>query len=342
MSITDNIARIGNFTSSEIYKLLSKGSRKMTKTEIAEHKKLNPKSKKITIEDGFGELALTYIEEKNMERKHGLSLGSEDTGKAASWGKLLEGRVFNVLLDTQYSFSAEETDPHPKYDFWSGSKDGVNHLGEKAIVDFKCPKTRRSFSQLVDPIYEGFSGMEAINAIRFGWKDKQGVKHSKHSDGNKFYFQLVSNAIINGLDWAELIVYMPTKSELEAIKDLAQNFEGNPNKVAWVNWAEDNELPYLKDDGYYKNLNIIRFQIPQADKDLLTNAALEASKLLVYPKTIIETITPFVETIEKVEMQMDSFVKSLPPITSKEARNKAKKKLEEFKEIRNNKSEITE
>ena len=62
---------------------------------------------------------------------------------------------------------------------------------------------------------------------------------------------------------------------------MASNYDGNQNKFAWINWAEDKELPYLLDGGHYKNLNIIRFEVSQEDKDRLTIAVLNASKLLI-------------------------------------------------------------
>lgn len=72
------------------------------------------------------------------------------------------------------------------------------------------------------------------------------------------------------------------------------------------------------------------------------------SKLLVYPKeekTVIvsnETTKTHVLGEEQTIAIGTEFVKSLPPITSKEARNKAKKKLDEFKEIKNKTNEIIE
>jgi hypothetical protein len=49
----------------------------------------------------------------------------------------------------------------------------------------------------------------------------------------------------------------------------------------WLSMAKDDELPYLQDDGYYKNINIIRFEVPEADKLLLTKRVLEAGKYLI-------------------------------------------------------------
>jgi hypothetical protein len=53
------------------------------------------------------------------------------------------------------------------------------------------------------------------------------------------------------------------------------------NKFKWVDYASDDELPYLIDGGYYKNLNIIRFEIPEADKKLLTGCVLKGGEMLL-------------------------------------------------------------
>ena len=60
--------RNGNFTSSLIYNLMARD-----------------KSGK-----GFGVNALTYIEEKNMERRLGRAIESERDSRVMSWGSLCE------------------------------------------------------------------------------------------------------------------------------------------------------------------------------------------------------------------------------------------------------------
>jgi hypothetical protein len=67
---------------------------------------------------------------------------------------------------------------------------------------------------------------------------------------------------------------------------MAANYDGDQNKIAWINWASDDELPYLIEGGHYQNLNIIRFEVPQADKDFLTKRVIELSKFLEpWPET---------------------------------------------------------
>jgi len=236
----NNTQRIGNFTSSEIFALLSKD-----------------KSGK-----NFGKPALTYIEEKNMERRLGLSLNAESNAKPLSWGKFLEAAVFE-LLGMAYTLSSTETEVHPTIPFWAGSADlsTVDSAG-----DIKCPITRKSFCQLVQPLYDGLTRIDAMMKVR-----------ETHADGEKYYWQIVSNACILNKKYGELIPYMPFQSELSAIRSMA---EGNKN-LYWLWSSSEDELPFLKDDGYYRNINIIRFEIPESDKELLTEKVEAAGKLLI-------------------------------------------------------------
>jgi hypothetical protein len=253
----NNVARIGNFTSSEIVALTA-----MNKAGT-----------------DFGKPALTYIEECNMERRLGRSLTDESNARPLTWGKLVEVRVFE-LLGLEYVLSSTETDMHPTIDCWAGSKDGIKQM-PKTIIDIKSPITLKSFCQLVDPIYDGFSGLDAMECIR-----------NNHKDGEKYYWQLVSNSIINNSEFAELIVYMPYESELEEIKRMAANVHPDQlSKHYWIAMAQDGELPFIKDGGFYKNLNVINFQVPLSDKAILTQKVLKAKELLIDRTTGLPSIT---------------------------------------------------
>ena len=87
MTILSNPARIGSFTSSEIYNLLKKD-----------------RSGK-----GFGVPALTYIEERNMARRLGRSLTTETNSRPTTWGKCLEPFAFQKL-GFDYGFGVEDGD----------------------------------------------------------------------------------------------------------------------------------------------------------------------------------------------------------------------------------------
>lgn len=256
----NNEKRTGNFTSSEIAALMTTGKCAL----------------------GFGAPAITYINEKRIERLLGRSIDDEKNAKPLVWGKLLESRVFE-LLGLDYTFSSLETDVHKEVPYWSGSKDGTREGSDRAVIDIKCPMTLKSFCTLVMPLYFGFTGLDAMKAICWGF-EHDGVEYPKHPDGLKYYYQLVSNACINDTDFAELIVYMPYLSEIPAVKLLA---DGKAQGY-WIAMAMENELPYLPDGGLFKNINVIRFQIPQAEKDLLKANVLKAGKLLgVEPSVIV-------------------------------------------------------
>lgn len=244
----NNTARVGNFTSSEIVAL----------------------TKKAKDGKGFGAPALKYIRQTNMERRLGRSLDGDTVAKPLTWGKLLEGHVFN-LLGLEYTLSSTQTDLHPVIPFWAGSKDGLKLDDDGTVVDIKCPVTLESFCNLVDPLYDGLKGMDAMNAIR-----------DNHSDGDKYYFQLVSNSIINSTRFAELIVYMPFKSELEEIRQLAQMVDADQlSRHYWIAMAGPDELPFILDKGFYQNVNIIRFEVPEEDKLLLINCVEKAGAMLI-------------------------------------------------------------
>lgn len=225
--------RNGRFTSSEIFKLMCEGKAK----------------------GSFGAPALTYIDEKNIEIKLGRSIDTEITAKETSWGKLCESYVFGKL-GLEYKLCSHETIVHPEIDCFAGSPDAEK---EDTIVDVKAPATLKSFCKLVDRLYQGFNGEQVIDYIR-----------NEHKDGDKYYFQLVANAILTGKDWAELIVFCPYQSELQAIRELCEMTEGTLQKqVYWINNAADEEMPYLVDGGYYRNINIIRFPVKETEKKLL-------------------------------------------------------------------------
>lgn len=130
MKVTENSKRIGNFTSSEIWKLTKEGRKA----------------------GEFGAPALTYIREKRFERKLKRSINSEATSRPIIWGKFLESRVHS-LIDLSYKYVFDETLKHPKYSFWSGSPDLINDA-EGLIADIKCPQPK-NFCELIEACNEG-------------------------------------------------------------------------------------------------------------------------------------------------------------------------------------------
>ena len=97
-----------------------------------------------------------------------------------------------------------------------------------------------------------------------------------------YYWQLVSNSILCDRPKALFVVYVPYKGELDRTRELAENTTViDPNKVAFVNWAMDDELPYIPDDcKEVKNINLMQFDVPEEDKEMLTARVEKAIKKL--------------------------------------------------------------
>lgn len=211
----------------------------------------------------------TYVAECNMERRLQRAIETDNFSKPCAWGNLLEIYVQSKdeYISAKYEQRPDEPIGHPEHDFWWGSPDMVN--GD-TVADLKCPYTLKSFCQLVQPLYDGKKGIEAMNELR-----------DNHKEGEDYYWQLVSNAILTNSKYAELFIFCPYLSELVAIQELAhEQPQGVASRFYFIANANIDELPYLPDGGYYKNLNVIRFEIPQADKDALTARVKMAGELL--------------------------------------------------------------
>lgn len=253
-SIIDNVSRIGNFTNSEIYKLIPYGTTPMSEDEIVEFRKANPKSKKTTKQSPFSSLGLTYIQEKNIERRMGLSLGSDVYSKPIAWGEIIEMYVHQEILGLEYESVGKTTLSHPTIPYWKGSPDNVDQIN-RVVGDTKGYQ-RKAYAEYADTIM-----LESVDALR--------ENHPQE------YWQLTGNAILLGYDKIQPILFMPYKSELEKIREFADNYDGEDQwKYQYISLANDNQLPYLQDNGYYPNLVTHIYDIPKQDKELLTSKVL--------------------------------------------------------------------
>lgn len=241
-AILQSEKRLGNFTSSEIHRLVTIDGR------TGKWKDAN---------------ALTYINEKKRERRIGRSLDNESFSKACEWGKLLEYYVFQNVLGLEYKFQSQETLTHPTIDCWRGTPDALKYDGDKVIsvVDLKCPFTLNSFLD--------FAECKTMEEIR-----------EEHKDGEKYYWQLVSNSILTNNNSAELILFCPREEVIPNIKSFAEEYNGELN-LYWLFNAQQEELPYIPTGrDFYKSMYKFEFEIPQTDKDFLEEKILWASKLL--------------------------------------------------------------
>lgn len=238
-------SRNGNFTSSEIYRLMSKSGKKT-------------------------ESFWSYIEECNMERRLGRSIDAEVNSRPITWGKCCENLAF-AALPLSYRRCSTTTLVHPEFTYWLGTPDVT---AVETVGDIKSPHTMKSLCQLLDPGVEMKDGKtieihkpRSIEALRWN-----------HKDGEKYYWQLVSNAILTESKYAELIAFCPHKDDLDGIRQFASTLG---KEYQWIVYASDDELPYLVDNKHYKKLNHVFFEVPQRDKDALTENVIEAGKYLI-------------------------------------------------------------
>ncbi|MBC7510408.1 MAG: hypothetical protein H7320_16925 [Ferruginibacter sp.] len=241
MSITQNKNRIGNPTSSNIYKLMSNGK----------------------AAGSLGAPAFTYIQECNIERKLGRSISTDITTRDMSWGLFLERRVAS-LLEFGYELESQITKTHPTIPYWAGSADMI--MAKVKIGDIKCFQPK-NFALFTDVLLQNDAFVLKM-------------------EYPKEYWQLVSNAIINGVPNAEAISYMPYQSELDEIRWDAD--EDEDEKYSWIATTENERLAYLPNGGYYKNLNRFEFEVPQDDIEALTARVILAGTMLIdIPSVVI-------------------------------------------------------
>lgn len=239
-------SRIGNFTSSEIAVLMGEPTAAAKKA---------------------GEIlsvpAKNYIKECNYERKLQRSISEDTNARPTSWGHLVELKAFEVL-GLEYKLASQETILHPTIDCWAGSPDGIKfEESGNTVFDIKSPYTLKSYCQM----YE----CKTIEELR-----------ENYTYGEKYFWQLVSNAILTDCKWAELVAFCPFKSELQSIRDTAAKLpEEQQRHLYWIATSLDDDLPYIPDGNpNYDHIHKIRFEVTQEMKEALTNRVIIASGLL--------------------------------------------------------------
>ena len=127
MSITENYSRIGRFTSSGVWQLMTNGRAAGTTGKPFE----------------------TYCRQKAREKRLFRSITNDASSKPTSWGKYMEKRAFSKL-DIDYSLTSDVTTEHPTIPNFAGSADGLKFDEERTVFDIKCPFTLTSFCDLIE------------------------------------------------------------------------------------------------------------------------------------------------------------------------------------------------
>lgn len=205
-----------------------------------------------------GEQFFSYIEEKKFERKLGRSLEAKVFDKALSWGTFCEKIAFDRIPGLTHTLCSTKTIVHPDITCWAGTPDTST---SDSVGDIKCPWTLKSFCQLADCNNEN---------------DLRSIQKSSQKMGEKYFWQLISNAVLDDKQYCELIIYCPYFNDLTAIQDRASIAD---DEFQWIFRADIETLPYLHKEGEYKDLIIIRFDADPY-KDQLIERVKQAQKLL--------------------------------------------------------------
>lgn len=270
MSIVDNPNRQFRITSSEIWKIVPKGTRPMTSEEKERHKKSFPKSRKQNTEDDnlFLEGGETYLRQIRQSRKRRRPLDTFSGNAVTAWGDICERRVFQ-LIGLQYQDLSNKTSVHPDYpDYWAGSTDLL--VPNKVVGDIKGYHPE-NFCNYADCLL-----MQDIEVFK--------------KDFKKEYWQLVSNACIHGVDYAEAVLYQPNDREIKDILSLIENSVtdmSGDELWQWKNWHdkiqamifnEKPKNPFQPNDSGYPNLIQWQFEVPKEDKIYLEQRVKSAIK----------------------------------------------------------------
>jgi hypothetical protein len=211
--------------------------------------------------DDFGAPALKYIKQVQMEINLGRSINKETTARSTDWGNICEKYAFN-LLDTDYQLISNHRLFHTTIKNYSGMPD---LLKIKATGDIKSPYSLETFCDKIEALQKGID------------------EYKKEFPED--YWQHISNTILLRdndipIETFEAVIYVPYKKELDYIREQSIKYFGD-KKYNWVLNANEDELPYLIDNGKYKNLNIFEFKVPDEDVAHLTEVIIKAQKLLI-------------------------------------------------------------
>jgi len=237
-SILANEIRIGRFTSSEIWKLMTNGK--------------GP--------EGIGAPALTYIKKKRNER---LLMRPASTGggnQATAWGHFCEHFLFDTKLGIEYTRTNVSTKAHPVFPNDVAGSCDLWVQGDR-IGEIKCyqPENFAEYSQAIIK--------QDVDVLRSEFPEE--------------YWQCVNNAAIYELKKAEVICFMPSVDDLEALRHMAENWPGEkPWQYRFIYENEWYELPILPKASKIPSLNRFVFEIPESDFEALTNRIKLAIKLL--------------------------------------------------------------
>ena len=201
----------------------------------------------------------SYVQEKVWESKLGRSIDTESNAKQTSWGNLMELFFFEKHLDIRWTEVHKKRYEHPTLP-WSGAPDMVS---DTEVGDVKSPYTLRSFCEMSDMCAEAVIAHDTL-------------KETKPD----YYWQLVSNSILTGIDDVSLYVHGVDEKYYNDIVDYSEEMQDDLNSYAWIGFAKKEQLPLIPSGSKYPAITNISFTVPTEEKELLTERVKMASELL--------------------------------------------------------------
>lgn len=198
--------KFGKFYASEVHKLIPMGRRPMTKEELAEEKKAGGKRR--TIDCGFSDTGLTYIDEKvaeyiTQERKAPIST------KAIEWGKEYEPQA-KMHFEAATGLEIDSDIDIIRTDMLSGLPDGIIH-SEACGLEIKCP----------------YVSTNHVKLLKLKCQEHLLLKYPEH------YWQIIAYLYLYKLDKWKFCSYDP-RVKIPEKKMLILNIEKPPVDVNFL------------------------------------------------------------------------------------------------------------
>lgn len=218
---------------------------------------------------GFSAQALTYFQEKKLERKLKKSFSTDEYSKPIIWGKVMEIFCINQLNTNQqnkiyWRVSTTHKVGDEELSIMAGATDCLTH---NEIGEVKCYGLKK-FAQ-----YSEALKTQDIEFIKSEWPME--------------YWQGIHNSILYKCEKISLIAYAPYANEMSFMGDIIEltdfcethNFQ--PWQVRFILEESPDNLPCLPSDSEIKDLNIFTFDAPESDVKEYIKRVKEAEKIIL-------------------------------------------------------------
>jgi hypothetical protein len=199
----------------------------------------------------------SYINKVFMELQYNCPMSSYGDSRPTIWGKLLEKwYMAQIELGTP---TPTDTLTHPECPLWKGTPDMI-YKQEKMVGDLKCPSDLERF------------------AIAYECKGDIDKLRATYKEGEKYYWQLMSNAVLTGSDKCKLVFYVPSEADIEEPKTGIRAYsDDGEGKHHWVLFSNYYELPHVPKESSLPNQVVIEWQVDKIERQQLINDVLSAA-----------------------------------------------------------------